>query len=279
MNYTFDTATGNGTTTAFSFGFVGPDEGYIDLRRDLRVFVNNVPVAFTTSFADPNKVFINPAPAMGASILIRRIMPRTAPFSDFKGQNAFTPTQLNNTALQQLYLTQELLDGFYDSDFYLKQDLNMGGHKVINMGNGTSPNDAVNLGQLDAVDQKHTTWNTNQDAEIAAIKEGIVSNVGSRTIPWLHIGAGGETVISPPFEFSSAWVWRAGIMQYQLNGAYEIVSNTVKLAEPLEVGEEVLIAMGSGAAAPDTTVVLTASNNTRWKLVVDNSGNLSTIQV
>lgn len=84
MNYTFDTHVGDGTTTAFTFGFAGPDEGYIELRRDLRVSVNAVEVAFTTSFADPNKVFINPAPVMGASILIRRVMPRETTYSDFR---------------------------------------------------------------------------------------------------------------------------------------------------------------------------------------------------
>lgn len=253
MNYTFDTKTGDGTTTAFTFGFAGPDEGYIDLRRDLRVFVNGAEVPFTTSFADPNKVFITPAPVAGASILIRRIMPRTSPYSDFKGSNAFTPQQLNNTALQQLYLTQEILDGFYDPDFYLKQDLNMGGHKITNLKPGTGPGEAVNWDQLTAVDKKHTDWNTAQDAEIEAIKIGMVDNVGSRTVPWLHVALGGETSIKPPFKFKSAWVWRDGVMQYQLDGAYQVANNSIifPALDALRAGEKVLIAMGSTAAAPD----------------------------
>lgn len=253
MNYTFDTKVGDGTTTSFTFGFVGPDEGYVDLRRDLRVFVNGVAVAFTTSFADPNKVFINPAPAAGSSILIRRIMPRNQPYTDFKGGNAFTPSNLNYTALQQLYLTQEILDGFYDPDFYFKQDINMGGHKLVNLTHGTASGHSVNWDQLKAVDDKHTNWNTAQDQEIAALKEGMVSDVSLRTVPWLHIASGGELVIAPPFRFSSAWVWRDGVMQYQLDGAFTIVNSTIVFpsSDPLRVGERVLIAMGSAANSPD----------------------------
>lgn len=253
MNYTFDTKVGDGTTTSFTFGFVGPDEGYVDLRRDLRVFVNGVAAAFTTSFADPNKVFITPAPAAGASILIRRVMPRNQPYTDFKGGNAFTPSNLNYTALQQLYLTQELLDGFYDQDFYLKQDLNMGGHKLFNLAPGNGPGQSVNWDQLTAVDNKHTQWNISQDQEIAAIKVGMVDNVSSRTVPWLHVATGGETTIKPPFKFQSAWVWRDGVMQYQLDGAFSIGADSIVFpaTDPLRVGEKVLIAMGSTAAAPD----------------------------
>lgn len=256
MNYTFDTNVGDGVTTSFTFGFVGPDEGYVDLRRDLHVYVNGVAVAFSTSFADPNKVFINPAPAAGSSILIRRIMPRNQPYTDFKGGNAFTPSNLNYTALQQLYLTQEILDGFYDPDFYFKQDINMGGHKLINLAPGTASGHSVNWDQLKAVDDKHTTWNTSQDAEIAAIKAGMVSDVAFRTVPWLHIAVGGELAISPPFQFQSAWVWRDGVMQYQLDGAFSISGNQVHFpaTDPLRKGEKVLLALGSSASDPDDHV-------------------------
>lgn len=253
MNYTFDTKVGDGTTTSFTFGFVGPDEGYVDLRRDLRVFINGVAAAFTTSFADPNKVFITPAPAAGASILIRRVMPRNQPYTDFKGGNAFTPSNLNYTALQQLYLTQEILDGFYDPDFYFKQDINMGGHKLTNLSPGTAPGDSVNLGQLNAVDDKHTAWNVNQDAQIEAIKAGMADSTAARTVPWLHVATGGETTISPPFTFRSAYVWRDGVMQYQLDGAFTVGVNSIVFpaTDPLVAGEKVLIAMGSPMAAPD----------------------------
>lgn len=259
MNYTFDTHVGDGTTTAFTFGFAGPDEGYIELRRDLRVSVNAVEVAFTTSFADPNKVFINPAPVMGASILIRRVMPRETTYSDFKGGNAFTPANLNYTALQQLYLTQELLDGFYDADFYFKQTMNMGGHRIVNMSAGIDPMDAVNKGQLAAVDDKHTTWNEAQDEEIASLKQGLVDNVSLRTVPWLHRAAGGESEIAPPFKFVSAWVYRNGVMQYQLDGAFSVINNKVVFpaGSYLRQGELVLICMGAALAEPDDKPTLT----------------------
>lgn len=245
MNYTFDTKTGDGVTTAFTFGFAGPDEGYIDLRRDLRVFVNGVAVSFTTSFSDPNKVFITPAPASGAVILIRRVMPRINTYSDFKGSNAFTPQQLNFNALQQLYLTQELLDGFYDSDFYLKQDLNMGGHKVINLGDGTEPGDAVNLGQLQAVDDKHTVWNEDQDEAIKSLQLGLATGGASTSVPWAYVATGGEIDIKPPYNFRSAHVYRGGIKQYELLDAYYIINSHILFDDPLVAGEEVLVEVGA----------------------------------
>lgn len=251
MNYTFDTAVGDGVTTAFTFGFAGPDEGYIDLKRDLRVFVNNVEVAFTTSFADPNKVFIVPAPAVGAAILVRRIMPRDNTYSDYKGGNAFTPDTLNYTALQQLYLTQELLDGFYDKDFYFKQDMNMGGHRIYDLHPAVDPKDAVNFTQLkgvsaniEAVDKKHTEWNQNQDIAIKSLQSGIGSSGVSTSIPWAVVAEGGETVISPPYRFKSAHVYRAGVRQYEVMGAFTISDNKVIFEEPLAEGEEILLDIG-----------------------------------
>lgn len=129
----------------------------------------------------------------------------------------------------------------------------MGGHKIINLAPGTGPGEAVNWDQLKAVDDKHTNWNISQDQEIAAIKIGMVDNVSSRTVPWLHIAVGGETSISPPFKFKSAWVWRDGVMQYQLDGAFSIGINSIVFpaTDPLRAGEKVLIAMGSTAADPD----------------------------
>lgn len=252
MNYTFDTKTGDGVTTAFTFGFAGPDEGYIDLRRDLRVYVNGVSTSFTTSFSDPNKVFITPAPALGAVILIRRIMPRTEPYSDFKGSNAFTPQQLNFTSLQQLYLTQELLDGFYDPDFYLKQDLNMGNHKITNLSDGTNPNDATNLGQLTeveedlaAIDQKHTVWNQSQDADIKSLQLGLAASGASTSIPWAYIATGGEVDIKPPYTFRSAHVFRNGVRQYEVLSACYVVDSHILFDEPLLVGEQVMVDIGA----------------------------------
>lgn len=252
MNYTFDTNVGDGVTTSFTFGFVGPDEGYVDLRRDLHVYVNGIAVAFSTSFADPNKVFINPAPAAGSSILIRRIMPRNQPYTDFKGGNAFTPSNLNYTALQQLYLTQELLDGFYDPDFYLKQDLNLGWHKIINMLPGNGSGQGVNWDQLqdteshiNAVDQKHTIWNQNQDQDIKSLQLGLAASGSSVSIPWGYVATGGETDIKPPYNFSAAHVYRGGVRQFEVMGACYVVNGHILFDEPLMAGEEIMVDIGA----------------------------------
>lgn len=147
MAFSFTQQTGDGSTTAFPFSFTGIGRGYIR-ESDIHVFVDEVEVSHTLS--GENQVVIEPAPAASADILIRRIMPKTTPYADFSRGNNFGQTNLNNAFLQQLYTYHELLDGFVDEgQAEQQQDIDMNGHKIVNLAEGTDAGDAINKSQLD----------------------------------------------------------------------------------------------------------------------------------
>lgn len=236
MSYTYTVDVGNGIKTVFPFSFAGQDEGYLSVS-NIQVFVAGTSVPFTVYRNDPNKVYLNTAPAVGAEVLIRRIMPKNVPFTDFARGNPFSQDALNDTNLQQLYVVQEILDGFLPVGFYWKQDLNMGGHKVVNMAPGSQNGDATNWEQ----------WK-NHDERLTAL-EGDLTDVSSRTIPYYYIATGGETRWDvPAWQFTTALMFINGVFQNQSLGAFSISSNGFNFAEPLQKGDEVYVLLGATAS-------------------------------
>ncbi|QHJ79422.1 MAG: hypothetical protein [Caudoviricetes sp.] len=236
MNYTFTPHTGDGNTKVFSFSLAGQDTGYVQ-RSDINVFVGGVAVPFTLSLQTPNQVTITTAPPVGAEILIRRIVPKTNTYTDFQSGNPFTADNLNKSFLQGLYLQQEWLDGFLPVGFYLKQNVDVGGHKFTNMAEGTVSGDSVNYDQ----------W-YDHELRIEGL-EGDLTGITSRTIPYYYIATGGETRWSPAGRtFDSAIVFINGVFQNQNLGAFSITNNGFNFAEPLVKGDEVYALIGSTPA-------------------------------
>lgn len=241
MSYTFTTALGDGTTTVFPFSFAGQDTGYLSTS-NVQVFVGGVSVPFTINLTDPNKVQLSTPPAFGAEVLIRRIMPKNVPYSDFARGNPFSQDTLNNTNLQQLYVVQELLDGFLPVGFYFKQDVNMGGHILVNLGYGTTDGDSINYQQY--VDLLH---------RLEAI-ENDVSGIASKTIPYYYIATGGETRWQVSGRtFDSAIMFINGVFQNQNLGAFSISSNGFNFPEALQKGDELYALIGSTPATGSMT--------------------------
>ena len=238
MNFSYTRDVGDGVKLVFTMSFAGQDEGYISTS-NIHVYVDGVEVPFTINVTDHNKVYLNSPPAVGADVLIRRIMPSEVPYSDFKNGNPFSQDTLNNTNLQQLYLVQELLDGFLPTGFYFKQDVNMGGNNVKNLGDAVDPDDAVKKEVTDDL-----------DARVESL-EGNFSDVAISTIPWRYIASGGETTLFPPYTFTSALLYINGVTQ-TLGGtyAYSISTNRLLLSEPLVAGDEVFVLIGVNPAAP-----------------------------
>lgn len=242
MSYTFTTALGDGTTTVFPFSFAGQDTGYLSTS-NVQVFVGGVSVPFTINLTDPNKVQLSTPPAVGAEVLIRRIMPKNVPYSDFARGNPFSQDTLNNTNLQQLYVVQELLDGFLPVGFYLKQDVNMGGHILVNLGQGTKSGDSVNWDQYDELEHRVESLETD------------LTGVSSRTIPYYYIATGGEVRWDvPAWQFTTALMFINGVFQNQNLGAFSISSNGFNFAEPLQKGDEVYVLLGS-TVSPITDIM------------------------
>lgn len=269
MSYSFTTSIGDGVTKIYPFSFAGQDLGYLAVS-NVVVFVAGVPVPFTIPSNDPNKAYLISAPPVGAEVLIRRVMPKNVPYSDFSRGNPFSQDALNNTNLQQLYIVQEILDGYMPTGFYFKSDINMGGYKLVNLGEGTQAGDSV----------RYEQWLDNKE-RLDRLELGLVDNVAQRTIPWYYIATGGEVELSPPYDFQAAIVFRGGVFQNQGLGAFSITNNKIKVAEPLDPKEEFYALLGSSPATPDDYAKLTeviklieSSKNTRelWSRSLAESG-------
>lgn len=242
MNFSFTRDVGDGLKTVFTMSFAGQDEGYIS-SSNIHVYVNGTEVPFTINPTDPNKVYLQTAPAAGADVLIRRIMPKNVPYSDFKNGNPFSQDTLNFTQLQQLYVTQELLDGFLPDGFYFKQDVNMGGYNIKNLGDAVDPDDAV---KKDVTD--------NLDNRVSSLEDGL-TDTAITTVPWRFIATGGELTISPPYVFTNALLYINGVTQtLGANYAYTVSGNKLHLAEPLMSGDEVFVIIGTNVQPPSDII-------------------------
>ena len=145
MAYSYSSQIADGVKRVFSFSFVGSGYGYIR-DSDIRVYVDGVQQMVT--LPSPNQVqFVTP-PAAGKVVLIRRVMPKDAPYSAWNRGNNLTQEMLNNTILQQLYVMHELFDGFAFDNLQISSHINMRDHRITDMRDGISPKDAVTLQQL-----------------------------------------------------------------------------------------------------------------------------------
>jgi len=147
MAFSYQEQTGDGVTTVFPFSFTGADIGYIR-EDDIHVYVDKVETNDFT-FSGSNQVQFNvppPAPVVAGvpNIMIRRIMPKTAPYADFSRGNNFGQEQMNYTVLQQLYAHHEFLDGFLPEGYFVKGDMDFKGNRVINIGAPVNAEDATN---------------------------------------------------------------------------------------------------------------------------------------
>ena len=258
MSFTFTDHAADGVTTTFPFRFAGKDKGYIRAS-DIAVYVLNagswVPVLNWT-LTGTNQITFSTPPASsgGINIRIRRVVPKDNPYAEFTRGPALDMRSMNYAYTQNLQVSQELLDGFLPEGFFYKSNLNMGGYKVVNMAAGTAAGEAVEYSQLVTVDQKHEVWNARQDIEIAGLKSSLSSGTSHRTIPWYVTAYSGQTLIEPPYQFTSALVFIQGVMQYEIAGAFSIENNKITLAEGLNAGEEVLVLVGSRIASPEDGV-------------------------
>lgn len=258
MSYTFTEHTANGTQTTFPFRFAGRDKGYLRAS-DILVEVRNDGVWNTVSgwtLTGTNQITFNVPPAANTKLRIRRVVEKEEPYAEFDRGVTLDMKSLNNSFIHLLEVAQELLDGFYPEGYFVKQDVSWGGHKITDLADGTNPGDAVNKGQLDALDKKHTDWNAKQDIEIAGLKAGMTSGIAHRTVPWYTIAQGGEISVKPPYEFQDALVFLNGVLQHQIVGAYSISNNTITFAEPLVAGTEVYVLVGSRVATSEPNIQL-----------------------
>lgn len=236
-NLSFVQHTGDGVTTTFLLAVNGDNIGYLRTE-DIHVYVDGVEVDFTIQVASPHLAILNEAPADGAVVIIRRQMPQDATYSDFSRGNVFSQRNMNNSFLQDLYLTQELLDGFLPEGTYQKQDMDFGDEWApTRLREPVNDSDAATKSYVDEV-----------DARVTEIENTVVSG-DTRFISYLYKNGsadGGELFLTLPYVFET-------INRVYINGfhqtkglAWDYDSNTqiIELAEELHVGDEVVIEVG-----------------------------------
>lgn len=253
MSYTFTEHIGNGNQTTFTFSFSGSDKGYLKATDIVVELMEGKTWKVVTNWqlSGTHQITFSTPPDDKVRIRIRRVVDKTNTYANFDRNVVLDMKSLNNSFIHLLSINQEILDGFYPEGYFIKQNVDWGGNRITNLGDALEAGDAVNKGQLDALDKKHTDWNKQQDVVIEGIKSGMTSDVAHRTIPWIYTAAGGETKIVAPYVFEDALVFINGVLQYQLAGAIQIKDSIVSLAEPLLGGDEVLMLIGSRIAAEE----------------------------
>lgn len=249
MSYTYTEQKGDGATRTFPFGFAGEDKGYIratDIVVETAVNGQEYQPAQGWSLTGTNQVTFLVAPAADLNIRIRRVVDKDKPFAKFDRSVTLDMLSLNNTFIQMLQVVQEIMDGFFPANFFFKGDINMGGHRVVNLGPALTGTDAINKNQLDVEAKRNDV----QDQAIASLKSSLTAGTANRTVPWMYTAVGGETTINPPFVFDGCLVYIQGIHQFEEAGAYVVQNNQITFAEPLKAGWQVKVYLGSRMAPP-----------------------------
>lgn len=230
-NLSFVRHVGDGVTTQFAIVAAGENISYFRTS-DIHVYVDDVEVTATIEVASPHLVILDSAPAVGADVLVRREMPVETPYADFSRGNNFGYRQVNNTILQQLYLTQEILDGFVPDGFYYKQDVSFGDNKITDLAAGEDEGDAVNIGQLNDVDDRVS------DLEQSVTQGGLLY----RRVTFTAIQ--GQTEFYPNATF-------LGILGLYVNGVHQIAGESYERigtvgirTVPLDEGDRVVAIIG-----------------------------------
>lgn len=267
-NLTYVKYVGDGVTKQFPITATGSDMAYLRTS-DIHVYVDDVEVDSSIDIASPHIVTLTEAPSSGSEVLVRREMPEERPYSDFERGNNFGYRQVNNSFLQQLYLTQEILDGFLPNDFYFKSDVNMGGNRITNLGDAVDPDDATKKSVTDGIKNR---LNSLENSNIS----------GTVNVEWIYnngAAIGGELFISYPYEKKVNSVFLNGIKQtYGLAFDYDTSTRTLELAEELEEGDILVIQFGSGIVDRPLNY-LTSPDGTIWLVTVDNDGVLEAVEV
>lgn len=254
MSYTFTEHTAVGTQTTYPFRFSGTDKGYLRTS-DIIVEVkegeswNNVDGWEVTG---THQITFRVPLQEGTQFRIRRVVDKEKNYAEFDRNVMLDMKSLNGSFIHLLEISQELLDGFIPQGYFVKQNVDWGGNKIVNLGKGTEPSDAVNKSQLDFVSDTQTEWNKRQDEVIDGLRRAMTSGIAHRTIPWLYKAKGGEVTISPPYIFDSVVLFINGVFQHELAGAYTVSNNQIILSEPLLAQDELYALIGSRIASPDT---------------------------
>lgn len=167
---TYNTFTGDGTTTAYTFTFPYKNTS------DVQVKIDNVDVATSTfSISNTYTLTFTSAPANGATIRIYRCTGNTAIDANFQSGSAIRAVDLNDNFTQTLYVTQESNVRAVDAE------TNAAAAVVTANGAVTTANGAVTTanGAVTTANTAITTANAAQTAVSNAIYYSPYANVSA----------------------------------------------------------------------------------------------------
>lgn len=181
-------------------------------------------------------------------ILLVRRTEKEYLFILFASGAPFISENLDTQNTQFLHLAQEMVEGRSIEGFY--GDISMNGFKITNLGDGTAPSDAVNKGQLDAVDTR-----------VTRLEQTFV--VPTSSYPWFTNTTAETDVLTPGFTFTKAAVYINGVCQTP-GYSYEVVGNTIMLADPVPAGTHIMARLGEDVPNEQgyaTTAQLSTTNS------------------
>jgi hypothetical protein len=145
MAYSYVAYTGNGSTTQFAITFPYVNQAHI------KVYVNYVDTAYT--YANSTTIQLATAPTNGHRVEVRRVTPINSVLVDYTDGATLVAADLDTTALQNLYLEQELDDNqkraiYVDDTTGL---MTAGSQRITNVANPTAAQDAATKLYVDTV--------------------------------------------------------------------------------------------------------------------------------
>ena len=149
MAYSILSGTGNGVTDTFPINFT---LGFIS-REHIKCRVGNEvdglgdPVYRSLNWINDGLVqILGGAPGNGVAYEFTRTVPLDGLIHDYTNGEEIEEQNLDDSNKQTLMAVHQVLDGRFEEPF--QQDLNLGGHKLTNVGNGVALTDAATVGQI-----------------------------------------------------------------------------------------------------------------------------------
>lgn len=207
---------------------IAVDIEYLD-KSYIHLYLDDVEVADSGySWASDQLIELNVPLATSQRVLLVRRTDKEFLYIAFAEGAAFIRENIDTQNKQFLHLAQELVEGRSIEGFY--GNLSMNGYRITNLGAGVNPTDAVNKQQLDV-----------QADRITALENTFISDTSS--YPWYTITTAETDLITPPFQFNKASLFLNGICQTP-GYSYEVVDNTIMLADPVRPGTHVFVRVG-----------------------------------